>query len=701
VVSAEHHVLEKKLEVTEGEVTEVRLWIRIIGFEEEAVGTYKRPGEDITRRTLTLQEIRRIPGTFGDPVRVIQNLPGAARSPFGTGLLIIRGSNPEDSAVYIDGIRVPFIYHLGGFASILNSDLVETVDYLPGGYGVQYGRSMGGVVDVTTRKESSEQTKVSWSSDILDSGGMVEGRLGKDKNHHFAAAGRRSYIDLLLPFILPYTVAGQIGIVAKPRWLDYQARYSYTGFENTEISAFLFGFEDRLIVSTPDDFAQGTDQDAQGDFALSYSTHRLVFQLDHRFNDDLSLQITPSIGPDFTSFSLGNELTYDSWQWLMTARAELRWNISETVELVPGFDLLGGWYGFSFELPFNPDVLADYDPLAERESLLLEGEDTGWSPDAYLKAVIRPFKDDPDRLIVTPGLRLNNMFLPNYTNLTTVDGRIAFRARILENGYLKGGTGTYQQPPQPQESYSPGVDIDLKMERAWQSSLGWEQELPFGFRFDLEAFYKYLDRLIVYNSEFTDLYKDQPYVNDGIGRAYGLEFIAQRDPVGRLFGWVSYTLSRSVRYDHPSDDADKQLFPEADNSGWYPYDFDQTHILVIVGGYTLPWEIEVSGRFRYVTGNPTNFYEDGVYDLDQDFYYGYRTTEWNSDRLPPFVALDLRAERRFQFKRATLNVYLDLLNVYRGENPEFIQYNYDYTEYRYIRGLPFLPSPGFELEVAL
>ena len=53
-----------------------------------------------------MEEIRRVPGTFGDPVRVIQNLPGAARSPFGTGALVIRGANPEDSAVYVDGIRI-------------------------------------------------------------------------------------------------------------------------------------------------------------------------------------------------------------------------------------------------------------------------------------------------------------------------------------------------------------------------------------------------------------------------------------------------------------------------------------------------------------------------------------------------------------------------------------------------------------------
>ena len=69
--------------------------------------------------------------------------------------------------------------------------------------------------------------------------------------------------------------------------------------------------------------------------------------------------------------------------------------------------------------------------------------------------------------------------------------------------------------------------------------------------------------------------------------------------------------------------------------------------------------------------------------------------------MPPFMALDLRADKRYTFKRWWLETYVDLLNVVRGENPEGVQYNYDYTEEAYVRGLPFLPSFGLRAEVAL
>ena len=149
-----HVPLERKMTFSDGEVTIANLWIRSEAYRDnEVVAIYERKEEEVTRRTLTIEEVKRIPGTFGDPVKVVQTLPGAARSPFGTGLLVIRGSNPEDSGVYIDGIRIPIIYHLTGTTSVISPELIESVDYLPGGYGVQYGRSMGGVVDVKTRSE--------------------------------------------------------------------------------------------------------------------------------------------------------------------------------------------------------------------------------------------------------------------------------------------------------------------------------------------------------------------------------------------------------------------------------------------------------------------------------------------------------------------------------------------------------------------
>ena len=97
--AAGHAATRESFKIKEGKVTTVPLWLRPnVSFDDAMVIEAERPEPDISRRSITVAEIKRIPGTFGDPVRVIQNLPGTVRAPFGTGLAVVRGSNPEDTA---------------------------------------------------------------------------------------------------------------------------------------------------------------------------------------------------------------------------------------------------------------------------------------------------------------------------------------------------------------------------------------------------------------------------------------------------------------------------------------------------------------------------------------------------------------------------------------------------------------------------
>jgi len=697
----------RAVEVVEGEVTEVRLWLRNLDYrEDEALIVYERDTADVTRRTLSVEEIRRVPGTFGDPVRVVQNLPGAARSPFGTGLLVIRGSNPEDSGVYIDGIRIPLIYHLGGYVSVINADLVEAVDYLPGGFGVQYGRSTGGVIDVKTKdlsvdpEDPGPRTKVSWSTDLLDSGGMVQTRIGKEQGTGLAIAARRSYIDAVIPVLVP-----DPSFTVKPVWYDYQLKLSRDRPDTDPLSVFWFGFEDRLIASTPADFAQGTDPDTQGDIGTVYGTHRGLLRWEHEFTEDLSLELTPSLGYDTAEFSLGDDLRVINDLYMLEFRAELPWEASDAVKLTPGVDLIAAYWGFESILPFNPDSFADFDPLDEREPWTLTGTGWLWSPDPFLDLQLRPLADR-SRWLINPGLRLTYVEVlragaPDDALVIRqlgLDPRLATRFALTQRATFKGGIGLYNQPAQPYEAYRPEGVVEAQLERAWSAELGYEQVLGPGLEADASIFYKWLDQLLVPNPEYAGL-DSQYFLNEGIGRIYGAEFIVRQARIDRFFGWVSYTYSKSARNDYPDRPVDESdaVFPGDPAAGqWYPYELDQTHILVTVAGYALPRDWGVSAKVQYVTGNPYTPYSGGVYDVDQGFYYPYASAAYNSERLPDFFAVDARIDRLFTFKRWQLEVYLDLLNVARGVNPEFSLYNYDYTEETYIRGLPFIPSPGFE-----
>ena len=681
VVHPGYDVLEKAVSIVEGEAVTARLWLRNQAYADPGiVGSYRQQTEDITRRTISMEEVRRIPGTFGDPVRVIQSLPGAARAPLGTGLLIIRGSNPEDSRVYIDGMYVPYIYHLGGFESVINPDLVAAVDYLPGGYGPHYGRSTGGTVDVSTREAFPDRHKLTWSTDALDSGGAWLGSLGKDKQHGVGVAARHSYIDVVLPPFL-----GDAGFVVIPRWWDFQAKYQYQGDRPDKWSIIGFGFRDTLEVHTPEGFAQGTDPDTQGGITTEYNTFRLGAKWQRDYGESWRLSVSPSVGSDYAAFDVGDTFRLIQARYTAEVRAEARYTLSDHVAVTGGIDFIAGWADFEIELPFNPATFAEIDPLAEREPYTLADSATGWGPDPYVALAWKPLAD-PEAWSLNPGVRLMYVNIPGENEVFAVDPRFSTRARVTPSTWLKASTGLYHQPPQPYQNYRPddepaGVDA----ERSWATSLGAEQQFGQAFRLDVEGFYKDLSALIVGNPDFGGL-DDSYFVNDGVGRVYGVEVMARLDPVGNLFGWLSYTLSKSERRDHPGD-------------AWYAFDYDQTHILVLVASYKLPYDLSAGVKAQYTTGNPTTPYALGVYDVDQDYYQAFQSDEYNSERLPPYWAVSARIDKLFTFKAWQLLVYLDVINALHGENPEFEQYNYDYTEKTYISGLPLIPSPGFEAKV--
>src|SRR6185295_5749874 len=137
----------------------------------------ERSASDVTRRTLSPVELTTVPGTFGDPPRVIQNLPGVARPPYGLGLLVVRGAPPTDTGVYVAGQAIPQLYHFLIGPSVLAPHLIERIDFYPGGFGVRYGRVTGGAVDIVLKEGPSERVHGGADVSILDVSAYADGPL--------------------------------------------------------------------------------------------------------------------------------------------------------------------------------------------------------------------------------------------------------------------------------------------------------------------------------------------------------------------------------------------------------------------------------------------------------------------------------------------------------------------------------------------
>jgi TonB family protein len=635
----------------------------------------ERPPREPTRRVLEAQEITKIPGTNGDALRAVQNLPGIARPPGLDGALIVRGSSPQDSQVFIDKTNVPIVYHFGGLSSVVPSEMLERIDFYPGNFGPEYGRASGGVIDVGVRSPKKEGYGGLFQIDLLDGRLIAEGAITPDTR--IMLGGRRSWVDAWLGPVLEQSGAD---VSTAPVYYDYQAMIEHDVSHETTLRLFAFGSDDRLelLLKSPDasDPAQG------GGVSLHTGFWRVQGRVDTRLSSNTRWTTTLAVGKDTAQFGVGN-LDIDTGIYALDLRSDLRAQLLPELALSGGLDIQTGSYDVSWHLPpLDFEDNGSDGPLFGRPLTELSGTGKIFRPSAYAQAEISPIKG----LKLLPGVRTD---YTHDTEAWTVDPRLGMRYDLVPGEHrttLKGGVGIFHQPPEPYESVQPFGTPGVRSERAIHYSLGIEHEFSRPLELSLEGFYKDLGQLVQATPAAQESESGITYRNNGSGRSYGGELLLRYKPEGRFFGWVAYTLSRSERKDSP--EAPYALF-----------DYDQTHILTALGSVKLGRGWQLGARFRYVTGSPYTPNVRGILDYDAGAYAPVEASERNASRLPAFHQLDVRVDKTWQFESWRLSAYLDVQNAYNRKNTENISYNYDYTQTKPLPGLPILPVLGFRGEL--
>jgi TonB family protein len=663
-------------ELEDGEIREVIYRLELEEVLYETVVRAKRPPREVTRREITRREITRIPGTGGDAMRSIQNLPGLARAPFLSGALIVRGSSPQDSQYYFDQMPVPLLYHFGGLTSIINSDLLDSIDFFPGNYGVRYGGATGGVVEVYPRAPFTDRLHAYVDADFWDISALVETPLSE--HWSVAVSGRRSYIDALLNAAMPKD--GGFEFTVAPRYYDYQAVANYHPSEKDELQLFVFGADDKLVFVLGNDVADNPNFSGGVDFAIYF--HQAQARWEHRFSKAISNKVNLASGIQSSDSSFGDLFQFDAKGVPVYLRDELIYDDKGLLAMRTGLDAELMWAKWKVRAPsVVPAEGESMDPLTSDEEILeTTGEGTSYRAGWYGELELRPITD----LRLINGLRIDYF---SQVSEVAIDPRFVVRWEIIEGTTLKGGVGLFHQAPQDQETDEEFGNPSLGLINAVHYSIGAEQKITENIEVGVEGFYKDISSLVVSSDRMIERDGEmvpERYNHEGTGHVYGLEFLLKHNPTDRLFGWISYTLMKSSRVDHPGED--ERLF-----------DYDQTHILTVVASAVLGRGWEAGVRFRLVTGNPDTPISGAVYDSDSDIYmpiYG----DTNSKRLPTFHQLDLRIDKNWQWKYLKLAIYIDVQNIYNQKNPEGYQYNYDYTQKQYFYGLPVLPSLGIKLE---
>jgi len=151
-----------------------------------------RPRHDAFEEKLSAEQAREVSGTQGDPVKIIESLPGLARAPFGSDQLVLWGAAPEDSRFYVDGVEIPQLFHGSGIRSTVNGDLLQSVALTPGAYGADYGRGIGGMVRLETRELPEDGAHAIVDASTLDGSAFVSAPIGERIRVALAARYGRS-----------------------------------------------------------------------------------------------------------------------------------------------------------------------------------------------------------------------------------------------------------------------------------------------------------------------------------------------------------------------------------------------------------------------------------------------------------------------------------------------------------------------------
>ncbi|MBI3183064.1 MAG: TonB-dependent receptor [Myxococcales bacterium] len=639
----------------------------------------ERERTEVARVSLQEQEIREVPGTMGDPFRVVMLLPGVSSILSGVAYPVVRGSSPASTGYFLDGIRVPLLFHLFLGPAVVHPDFIDGIDFYPGGVPVRYGRLLGGVIDGRVSRPREKGPHATAYADLINAGGFAEYTV-ENTGTNFTLAGRLSYTPWLIA-LAANSFAPESPQKVVMDFSDYQAR----------VEQRLSAGRLRLLAFGSADVVGTVPKEGQSGGALStIAFHRV----DLRYRRPLTVgdaELGVTYGLDRfkveSTESLGRaEFVVDQQDFV--ARAGWSGKLAEGIEASVGADLDHKRADLLISYASGPDVQPQVATTA-RAPLAI-----GTFFGAYGELL---WKREP-RWTWVPGVRFDNYHLVPGIDHWSVEPRVTARYQLLEELVLKGAFGFFHQQPTLLIQL-PVVDIaSLRygLQEGVQASVGAEWRALRNIEVTAELYVNPLLRTM----EITFLDDEQRPPPQGgepdpfsvalpgraedyssHGYAYGFELMV-RHPLGEnWFGWISYSLQHSARwgeYAHYNEHGERV----ATYRGYLPFLFDQTHVFNAVLSYRFRSGWTAGGVLHFNTGRPemgglTSHTQ--VVGTDRAGWPRWvRLDKDRVDRLPPFFRVDFRVAKSWAFDTFTLDAYLDFLNA--SISQEVVAFSYGFEE---------------------
>ncbi len=691
-------------------------------LKEVVIKSNKRTARAATLETplsvqrLTTEEIKANPGGNFDISKVIQSLPGVGGGVGGGGFrndIIIRGGGPNENVFYLDGIEVPVINHFqtqgssGGPQGILNVSFIEDVKLSSSAFDARYDNALSSVFQFKQKNGNPNnlQGNVRLSASELST--TLEGPLSKNKKTTFLASARRSYLQLLFSLI---------DLPIRPNYWDFQTKITHQIDKKTTLSFMGIGAIDEfqfaeIKSATPEKLyiINSSPLINQKTYTAGVTLKRLVnngfvnfalsrnwFKNNIKQFEDNKLQLPSQQILSINSTEAENKLRIDvnknrnGWKINYGGMLQLVEYTNET------FTVLRKELRDDNGVIIQPNVSVNFkSPL---NNFLKYG--------AFAQISKRFFDN---RLGVSGGLRTDmNSFTTDGNNpLQTLSPRISFSYVLADKWTANASIGSYYKLPSYTilgfaDNNNNLVNKNSKYQKSDHYVAGIEYLPNDGLRFTLEGFYKKYNNVPVsirngislanLGSDFNVL-GNEAVITNGKGNTYGVEFFAQKKLTNRFFGILSYTFYKS-QY----SGANNILRP----SSW-----DNEHLLSTTFGYKLPRNWEIGLKFRYQGGAPYTPYDEAEsrinYLSQGQGILDY--TQLNTIRTNGFNGSDIRIDKKWNFKKTTFDLFLDITNWYAAKSVAVPSYTFkrtaDNTAFATTDGLPIKANGSNAIPVLL
>jgi len=664
-------------------------YVRRTDYADYELVVYGKVEEkEVSRRYLSLAEVKRIPGLGGDAVRIVQAMPGVARPSFGGTQVVVRGSPGWASAYYIDGVAVPLLYHMAGTTSIYPSDALDGVDFYPGGWGTRYGGAVGGVIEMKSRGPKTDRIQGYADLSMLNGEAFIEGPINERVS--FMASGRRGFAGDILSLYFKYADPTKSGISMAPFYWDYLLRTDVAVDKNHRLSVQLIGSRDSIGVLIPGLESGSTEIDENLDeLNTKLMFHSFIVGLDSRLSDRWSNQLRLSGSYVSRRMSAFGMAKLEDNDYIGHVRNQVSYRAGDKWTVNVGADVR------LLNSSMNMTVTTEYGIMWDTLDAV-----TGVAG-GYANVEWKPI----ERLLIIPGIRYDyypeldygGSILPAFWDYGFIDNRrgasgepafrVSGRYEFMDGHTAKAAVGSYSKTPEPAGMVIDEIwgEPDMPAVKATQYVAGYEWQITDLLNVDAQTYYNTMwDVARSYGAGDYDPVRagrderQRRYLSDGEDRTYGLELMLRHQRSDRFFGWVSYTLSRSETW---SKAGGKYIL-----SGR-----DEPHHLQLLGSWRFPRNIDFGVRTRFVSGKPTSPIV-GTTENENSKRIRAVYGERNSTRMDPFFQVDMRLDKKMIYKTWILSAYIDLQNVswLVYKSPEMVYWNYDYTESRNISMFPMM-----------